>query len=671
MADDNNKDLENLDKLDNDTDTLGKLSREDFEDMEIMREDETFATMVEEHISDEEMDELTRAFQELEDQIAAPSLDESFASMELDEGEFGDLSEDDLDAMLKSLMDKDDEESEDWVPIDDVDAELEQEPEIYEGENADTVIDLSVLQPDEKPKRSRPHKWISQQLREGDKVTKVLVVAILGMGSLVVASLVFLAVVLFTGNDAETQGSFNISPPSYALNNARHALVGIHAPMGEDTIILNRLLLDEAATSFYFAGDLDLARYIFALEDIGGRVYARNLTLSSNPTRNYALNQTVVRFEPVDPLAGGIVLSITDLHTGRDTAIGLTFDSDAIALGRHITNPIEVDAGSSEISVSIDHGVFSAAASSINFSITSASNNVSLVFVENPIVSPVGLRHMGSAIPVVSDMQISDFSHNGIMLGAVDFNPLRTLTGRVEVVFSSVYMQYDMGLSIPTDGMFAGDDRSRTLNLADHVIAIHGIEHRGDIFAMPLFGIAWADRFEEEPARLPTTMEVSLVGIDNAGRRVSLAGTVRYDARGTDVIFDASENPAILDIPRNSLHLEFGNISLRIPEFSVLIDLDELGFEPSIDANVVKAGIESFIAQDMPQFARDFGALQNVEYAVQVRQLHIVGNNAYAFAIERLAFTNADGLQEVVRHHNLVVNLNTSELVSNVIEIVE
>ena len=671
------KDLVNFDGIE-DIESLGVLNRTDFENMEIMREDQTFATMVEEHISDEEMDELTRAFQDLEDKMGAPAVAEDFASIELDEGAFSDMSEDDLDAMLKSLMEKEDESGDDWVPIENVDAQLEQEPEIYGGDSADDEIDLSVLEADAKAKRTikNPRKWMMQQYRTGDKSTKMLVISIATMSGLVAASLLFFVGVLIMSNiGGQEQGTINIaSPPQYAFNNASHSLVNLSAPLGEDTIVLNRILLDEVTTVFYFGGILDPARYIFSLEDLNGRTYARNVALAANPVRDQAINQTVVRFETMDPTAEGFIISITDLHTGQTSAMGITFDDDAIALGRHIAYPLVVDAELSDVTISIDHGVFSAAASSLNFSISYANPYVRLVFGENTGTPPVILRHMGVVVPSMGTLRVSDFPQSGITLGAMDFNPLRSLTGRVDVVFSQMYKRYEINASMSTTGMFsAGEDRARTIELEDHIITIHGLMRQGDFFVMPLYGMSKASP-DKEAARVPTAMEVTLVGTNNLGQQIRLPGTANYDARGTDVTFDMRENEAIRGIPLGQLFLEIESISVLLPEFTATINLDNLGFEPSDYTDTVKLMIESAFARDMPQFAGQFGASQNVEYAVQARQIHFEGNTAYVRVTERLAFTDGGTAQEVLRHHRVVANVTAArnvEIVSVVVEEVE
>jgi len=662
MAKNNGRDTEDLKDIVEDIESLGTLDKTDFEDMEIMREDETFATMVEEHISDEEMDELTKAFRDLEGQISTPDLAEDFASMELEEGEFGDMSEEDLDAMLKSLIEKDEDEVEAWVPMDNIDAQLEQEPEIYEGEGADKEIDLSVLESSEKTKRlaTSPRKWMVQQYRSGDKGSKVLVLSIVAMSALVVTSLLFLTGMLIATNIGRSeQDILNVTPPAYAFNNASHSLVNLSAPLGEDTIFLNRLLLDEVASVFYFGGVLDPWRYTFALNDFNGRAYARNIGLGLNPAREQASDQTIVRFEALDPMAEGFVILITDLHTGQTSSIELAFESNAIAPGRYIVDPIMVDAGLSDVTVAIDHGIFSAAASSLNFSFSYGNPDVSLVFGESAVTPPMGIRHMGATVPAMGTLQTSYFLQEGITLGAMDFNPLRTLTGRVEVVFGQMYKRHELNISMSTDGMFAtGDDRARTIELGDHIINIHGLAQQGDFFVMPLYGVPRVEH-GEEVSRVPTTMEVTLTGMSNHphARQIRIPGTVQYDGRGTDVTFDTRGSEAILEIPRGNLYLEFESISVRLPEFSVTIDLDDIGFESLARTNAMKSAIELAFVQDMPRFAGQFGAEHNVEHAVQVRQMHLDGSVAYARVIERLAFTEEGSLQEVIRHLTIVANV--------------
>ena len=634
---------------------------------------ESLANALGEEVSDETFDELLKAFEDLESQVPIPSGELGPGSLgpgdasELDEMEG--MSESKLDAMIRELMEQEKEE-EPWVPRSDLDDIMEPETEIYEGELAGQEIDLSVLYSDDKTKFSfkNSRKWIAEQYKTGDRATKILMLSIAAMFVVTVASIGVFIGVLFNVAGQQNNGAFAITPPAYAFNNASHSFVNLTAIMGDEPITLHRLLLDEVATVFYFRGILDPARYIFRMEDFNGRIYSKEIIYATNHLRDYLLEQTTVTFERLDPLAAGFTLSITDLLTGITTSMDLTYSEDAFALGRYITEPIEIETGVPGISILIDHGTFSAFGSILNFSVKSDLDGADLVFATGDAIAPITIRHAGFIVPAVdNNISISHFPQTGVTLGSIDFSPLRSLMGRVDVSFGHAYKRYNIGQRLSAQNMFtAGENRAITLDLNDHIINISGMMLQGNYFVMPMHGL---QRYfveedgiiiEEGFTRMPTTIDVNLLGIADDGRSIRLPGRVIYDGRGTDVLFDVRENEDILNIPRSRLYIEVQNISVRLPQLSTSINLSDLGFTPLEHHNAIAEDIEAHFIANSGRLLTQFSARENIEYRAQVRQMRFEGNRVYARLVERLAFTNEEGLQEIKLNHRVVAEVSAS-----------
>jgi len=625
----------------------------------------------EEDMPEESMEELQKAFEELDNRIDAPILDENFdfgelSGGDLDLGDFGsdmgDLSEAELDAMLKSVMEQEEEQHEEWVPRNDLDSALEHEPEVYEGKHAGEEIDLSILVSNKKQSFSIKDTGarLAQQFKEGDRGTKILMSSIGGMSLLTIASFVTLIIVFFSGG-ANDNNAFAIAPPQYAFNNASHSFINLTAVMGEESITINRLLLDEAATSFYFSGILEPGRFIFHMEDSNGRVYGRDIVFSHNSHRDLMLNQTVVRFEALDADADGFVLSVTDLLTGTTIPIEMTFDSENITLGRYISEPVEIETGIPGIYMSIDHGIFSASGTSLNFSVRSDFDDAGLAFGSDR--APIVLRQGGLSVPPIGDdFGLSYFPESRLLLGSIDFVPLRTLIGRADIVFGDLYMRYGLDMRVNvSDIITTGARREMPINLGGHIVTIEGMMRQGGLFVMPMHGLQRVLEYDDEEqltenlVRIPTNIVVYLVGTDANGQEQRLEATVRYGRIGTDVLFDDRETGNFEGIPSHMLHLEIQDILLYLPDIVVSIDLEYLGFDAPAETNDTVRQIENLFTLRSGDFAAQHGVSRAVEHRVQLRQMHEDGNRVYAIVVEKLTFVDGSELQEIIREHAAVI----------------
>ena len=620
---------------------------------------------VDDDVSDEAAVELLKAFEDLENQMSDAG---TYTGLGSGDDELDEVNETELDAMIRALMEQE-SEAEPWVPLEELDAAIDAEEEIYEGENAGKEIDLSVLYADEEEDAKfslrGTRKWAVQKFKKGDKITKILISAIMGMSLLTFVALGFFISVLFSGgNRLQEAQAFTVTRPSYAFNNASHSFVNLSAVVGQETVTLQRLLLDDMVTVFYFAGELDLGRFVFHLEDFNGKIYQRDLIFAENTTRNALRDQTQIRFAPLDPLAAGFRLSVTDLETGITTEIPLTFDDDAIAFARHLTEPVEIETGIEGINITIDHATFSAFSSSLNFSLKNHDANKNLVFGAGGATSPISLRHTGFSVPAVDNELHLSYFGGGTTLAAMDFNPLRSLMGRVDVSFGHIYMQYHIRQTFDAAPMMtAGDDRARTIDLGDHIINIAGIARQGNYFIMPLHGlmrVQYEDEYgeiTESYERMPTTVDAILIGRDTNGRILRLPGRVVYDARGTDVVFDVSENEDWANIRRDSISVEINSASVRMPQISASIELGELGFMSDNSQDAIAADIEAYFAANSVGWISAPGGSRYVEYRAQVRQIHVEGNEVYARVVERLAYVEGGRLHEITQSHRVVARL--------------
>ena len=628
---------------------------------------ESLADSIGEDVSEDEINALFKAFQDMDTSIAPASLSDIEES-DIFAGDMDDVNEEDLDAMLKSLM-EDSSDDEPWTPSEDFGTEEDEEPlrvSRFEMEDDDAEIDLDVLytSPAERDNvklgfRTWP-RWVRRQFKVGDGFTKVLLASIIFMSVVVIlAAGAFAGFMLFTDNGAADDAHFTIASSNDTFNNASHTFVHLTAIMYEGQFTLERLLLDSVATVFFISGVEEPGRYLFSLTDANDRAYARDIVHATDVVRNTLMEQIEIRFEPMDATAGAFTLSVTDLRTGQVVDFEMSFDDDAITIGRVITQPIIAETELDGIGVSIDSGTFSAFNTSLNFSPVSGSPDAELVF-SNSVVSPVSLRHGGFMIPAVNN-NANISSHGGVTLASIDFAPLRSLTGRIDVTFAQMYMRYNLNTRIPAASMLAtGDDRAIQFDMGSHVFNLRGMVHQGDFFVVPMHGLhrtatAEVGHANYDYERKPTTVDAVLIGIEQNGREIRIEGSVMYDARGTDLRFDTRDNEAILSIPTDRLYLQINSISILMPNLATTIDLDTIGFTPCDETAAAAAYIEAHFAATAYRLIAEF-APQNqahTEHRAQVRHINFSDNAIHAQVTRRLAFVQDGALQEILLNYRV------------------
>ncbi|MCL2416240.1 MAG: hypothetical protein FWD01_05425 [Defluviitaleaceae bacterium] len=645
---------------------------------------------IEDFLTPEDLDELQKSFDLLEAEIEkARSLPKKISIIS--------PSSDDSDERLRRLMELEEKAEARWrenpnnFDLDDI---MSENVSIYEGDNPYQKMEIESMTSKKREKFTLSGfiADIKERYIEGDKTTKILMLAIAA-----IAAIGVLAVVFFLGaaisNAVSTQNQMQataIHQPPQTFNNNSYIFTNMTAFVGEEEININRMLLDELATVFKFSDELDLERFHITLEDFGGKIYHPDLAFAHNPKRDEMLESATIRFEPLDRLVAGFTIGITDTQTGEHANFNFTFDGD-ITPAIFINSPIDFGRTVNGIESRIDSANFSAAGSTINFSVQVDLAGASLVFVENAISAPVTMRHLGSATAgIFTHPEIHMFEQNGLILGRMDFRPLRTLTGDVGIYLSHMFLRYDLSNrpDIPAHDFFiSGPDRSQEMTFGDFSLIIEGMQRQGDFIVMPLHGVnntifAGSGAVVNPGAfnRIETFIDATLIGITSYGEQLRLPGTVRYDTRGADVIFNMDDLPEMRQIPTTRMFLQIDGVYFRTGDLSTTIQLSNAERIPSDASRAMRSEIERhFITRlDYMRGTRTFDQItgfsenilhseiiehympinmagaRNISYDAQVQSYRQLDSHIYAVVIEYFTYTNEGRLHEVTRRHSII-----------------
>jgi len=552
-------------------------------------------------------------------------------------------NQDDLDAMLRALMAEDTED--DWQPDDNfVDfiegkTEIEDEPEEEQKQEEEAVSsdDMSFDEPVQEEEKQKPtalsgillrskRRKFGKEKEEKEKEPKSKTTKIIyALSALAVVAVIAVGIVLLLdiSSTEDEHAPYALHQPGGRFNNAAFSSVELFAVFGEEIIALNQVLLDDAATVFYFGGNLDLTRFMFGLQDFGGRIYERDITFAISPWRQRVLDRTEIRFEAMDRNAEGLTLFMTDLHSGYTASVDMTFDGDLIPVGRYINQPVSfTELPVTSLAVTLNYAQFSASGSIIDLAVFHGFTDGGIVFGGYNEANALSISHNGVFTPHVNGiLQWTNFGDRGVMLARMDFGPLRHLSGEVEIFLDGLYRRYDINRTMLISPLLTpGAARTQVIDLdANHQLTIHGMMRQGDLFVMSLYGA-------NQGERVATTIAAYIVGVDDDGNEQRLRANVRHGSIGADALFDLTQNMAIAQIPSARLHLEIQEVFVRLPQISQTIDLSQGDFWQSER----RQDFENAIVNHFASASADRAAT-----TIQVSNMHITGNNAHAIVIEQ------------------------------------
>jgi len=585
-----------------------------------------------------------------------------------------DSEEEDLDAILEALMtQKEEDDDEGRGPnADFLDSIEKVNDEESSGElilTADSLPEGAVIygeekeekQGKEKKKRTFKPPSIKQSLKDNKilqdikAAPKMLRIAIIAMATVAVISLVGVVVVfaMSRGSDGD-DGVRRIYQPHGGFNSANHAFVNLAINVGGEELILRRILLDAAATTFYFEGDIDLTRFFIALTDFDGNSYRQDIAFATNPMRQLSLNHIPVRFQPVSPEAEGLTLSITDLETGVTVDVDLAYYGGDIAFARHFNHPVTFE---TDILLGIDvrmtHGLFSGGGSTVGLSLSHNFSDGGFVLKQRDSIASVVLRQGAVFLPPISGEMETAYFDGSVEIARMDFGPLRTLGGEVSVLLDGLYRYFNVNQTMSiTPLLVPGSNREQEMWLdSNHFVTIEGMTRQGPMFIMPLGGVRSTLVYDEDyntwqrqEGRVPTTMTSSLVFIDDDGITHRLEGAVRYDSRGTDVVFDTRNNANFEGVGGARISLEIETIYMNLPRTAYTIDLNIGDIAPSAE-NAIRARL---IEEHFVQTPYTGGMLEPFS---QISTMKVDGDRVFAIVKEmRPSLQNGRLHQEILTH---------------------
>ncbi|MCL2576292.1 MAG: hypothetical protein FWE33_07635 [Defluviitaleaceae bacterium] len=585
--------------------------------------------------------------------------------------------DEDLDAMLKALMEED--SADEWKPDDNFEDILtnnpiEEQEEVAEETEEEPEEDIPMYEPkkeeaeenEEAPKKGFKLPFLGKKGEKPEKIKKVISKStkiIYGLAGLAALALLGVgAILLYELFSDDTPRPHQLNQPNARFNNAASSFIELFATIDDELIALTQVLLDDTATIFYFEGNLDLNRYVFALEDFNGRVYNKDIAFATNPLRQLIVERTEVRFEPISREAEAFTLTITDLQSNAAVSVDMAFDGERIPVGRYFNDFIIFDnLPVRNLSVILNHAEFSASGSTIGLSIFQNMSDGGIVFAQQEDVSPISIYHRGASVPPVNNvLHVLEFD-DGAKFARMDFGVLRTLHGDIEIVLDGLYRQYNLNHTMSVTPLFTpGASRVQTIQLADNYqLILEGMQRQGDLMVMPMHGINTTTG-----DRATTTISAYIIGMDTDGVTHRLSADVRYGAIGADVLFYLEQNPAFSQIPVTQMQLEIEYALIKLPPTSHKINLRNAEYAPSERRQEIINALENHF---VPQINRQNDGLAPIAQVITMQE---IGGIIRATVIERHLEVRSGRLHDTTMFHMVEGRIQDERFVVSSIETV-
>jgi threonine dehydrogenase-like Zn-dependent dehydrogenase len=248
----------------------------------------------------------------------------------------------------------------------------------------------------------------------------------------------------------------------------------------------------------------------------------------------------------------------------------------------------------------------------------------------------------------------------------MDFSPVRSLGGNLEIALDGLYRYYTVNRVISAGSLLGTRGANVPIELSgNHTVFVEGMAFQGNYVVVPLHGIHFSEELELEfdedgeevasPAetvpkftetRVATAITATLFGTDSNGQEQSLTGRAYYDFRGTDLIFDTRENADFMDIPHSRLQLRIETVAVRLPRLTLGLSLNYASVLPSVERNEIITAITD-------HFASRGGV-------AQVAAMSQTDNQIYAIVIEQHQAISGGRLQRSAGTYHI-----TAELLAN------
>ncbi len=381
--------------------------------------------------------------------------------------------------------------------------------------------------------------------------------------------------------------SQTIAQPMQVANNANYIYLQKLEKLGDETLVIQKMLIDRMANVFYISKKINLDNYNVSLVDDKGNLYGIDLTFVKNENLpQYGSTETVLRFEPLKEGVEKFTLFIHEPQTNNSAIFNLDLEHKLTQSTpyRIAVSPVAKDSSLS-VWAELDRAIFSSQGSIVNYRLSwSDDNNTISLGSKNDrsfdnIVMQEGAK---SVTPTKARANEYTFGDKNSILGRMDFEPIRSLDSVVTISFKNLYEKINYPAEIPIgDLFFASEESPLEFNVGSKKVVFERLGKVGENYVLVLHAedeMVYAVSNPEKSLdnRTEVILDAQLVAETISGMEVVLDGNNKASQIGTDILFNAKNASVFMEgIPRANYKLRISNIYFKLHEVNVDLDLSK------------------------------------------------------------------------------------------------
>lgn len=457
--------------------------------------------------------------------------------------------------------------------------------------NIDYINDVSVYDGDKKDdedeeleSKNSDDKSENEENSEESGLLYAVCFGIIGILIIAIISFsVFLFMKLGDYKAAETEKkksqSTEIKQPTFKSNSANYIYISQNAEFDGMSFRIEKMLVDSTATLFYINKKINVQNYDIILTDNKGEMYTMDLSFIQSSEPKEDSNETILRFEPLNLNVKNINLAFYNPDTSE--RINFKFDFlEPIAetpIRYAFDKPIKYK--NSDISVNIDHAIFSSSGSRIDYTIKSNSDNYTIDYGTGEYKNSVILEEGGISVRKSKNHPSSYFFNDGnILLNRMDFRSIGNLNNKVYITFKDMFKRYSYNKDIPSSSI--GKD-GYVIDIDNYRIVIEGMAVFGNRYVLVYHAEDKNIPFDEKNPnanRVEAQLKADLVFSSDSGMEAVFNGVCKSANYGTDMLFDIGTQYAGF--------AAMGSAKIRVE--AILISIDDATIELDLSKESTK-----------------------------------------------------------------------------------
>lgn len=501
-----------------------------------------------------------------------------------------------LDEEIEEALERDRIESAEMSKVV-IDTEYVSDVAIYEDE--EELLGIKIEESDEHKKKTNKIKYYygtlaQQTTNEFSKLSKRTV--------LIAAGTLLGAVVLFGGTAILLAKSYNekserisnhtISNTDQTYNNLNFVFLEDEVDFEDSSLILNKVLIDNVATIFYFNKSIDEQKYHFSLTDNYGTRYSLDLPTVIQKGIVKDDNPTILKFEGLNKNAKSIDLKLTNIETKEETSFYFFVDKNSVvSSSKYLTTPMRIQTNSPSIVASIENAVFSNSGTNISFKLEWQDDSEVIQMGSNYKSELISLKEGGKTIlPKYSSVHKYNFDEEKTILGRLEFDAVRNLDSKLNLKFKDIYRKTYINKDIPVSKLLSRtENSSEVFQLNNYKVVLEAMGKQGSNYILTVHTedtgvLAYSKDSNEFNNLVNTMLEAQLVCESVGGAEIIIDGENFNGDVGSDIVFNAS---AIMDlnIPIENMTLRVKSVMMKIDEVGAYLDLSKVKYYPDTNTN--------------------------------------------------------------------------------------